>query len=60
MKKNRKKELRNAFHKSYKGRPTILKGQTEAVYSNSFFHKFYHSYNERKQTLLGGNYYVIR
>ena len=33
MRKNRKKELRNTFHKSYKGRPTILKGQTEAVYS---------------------------
>ena len=32
MRKNRKKELRNAFHKSYKGRPTILKGQTEAEY----------------------------
>ena len=31
MRKNRKKELRNTFHKSYKGRPTILKGQKVVI-----------------------------
>ena len=60
MRKNRKKELRNVFHKSYKGRPTILKGQTEAVYSkvvaeyDSQSDEFYvtiHSY-------IGGKYNI--
>lgn len=33
MARNRKKELRNAFHKSYKGRPTIVKEKSEASYT---------------------------